>query len=867
MKSFEIRNRFFDYFVRNGHEKVSSSPVIPAQDPTILFANAGMNQFKDLFLGKEHRSYKRAVTIQKCVRAGGKHNDLDNVGFTKRHLTFFEMCGNFSFGDYFKKEAIRFAWEFLTQELGLPAEKLYVSVYHQDDESFKIWNEEIGVPAEKIFRLGEADNFWSMGETGPCGPCTEIMFDRGRTEGDNSIDGDITSSSERFMEVWNVVFMQFDRQADGSLKPLTQTGVDTGMGFERLCTVMQGKDSVYETDIFAPIIQLTEKLTGLVYSQQSDQHKAAFRVLADHIRSATFIIADGCLPSNEGRGYVLRKIIRRAALFERKISQKSVFAELSQAVIDEFGGIYPELKLQAALVKKTLATEIEKFAYNLERGSSILEQYFLEQDSSKLITGKQAFRLYDTFGFPFEITDALARQRGFTVDRIGFEHEMDHQRAQSGHKTEKHALDIKLSEPIVTNFVGYDHLQAQGKIKALISGNKEVTEVAEGMPCWIIPDACPFYVECGGQVNDEGTLAVNGKLAVIRDLKKFDGAIAIFAIAPTNLKLEQDIEMQVNEFARLATMKNHTATHLLQAALIQVLGPSVKQAGSVVNTDYLRFDFNFNEALTPEQIQHIEHLVNTKIWQNIPLRVEHTSLAEAQKRGVIAFFGEKYNPENVRVVQVPGFSAELCGGTHVRATGDIGSFKITESSALAAGTRRIFAVTGPKAIELMQENFNIVKKLSQEFKVKQNEVLEAVQQLREQLKDAATQTKQLKKQLYSLQFANWIQNTQTVSNTPVCVIELNGVPAEDLKELILGPLLDKQPGVYVLLTTAAHKTQYVIGASPMFVQQLNARTLAQWLNKTYAMKGGGSLDLAQGGGNALNASIKDQLLQAIQQGL
>lgn len=863
MNSIEIRQRFFDYFEKNGHTKVPSSGLIPAQDTTILFTNAGMNQFKDLFLGKEHRSYKRAVSIQKCVRAGGKHNDLDNVGFTKRHLTFFEMCGNFSFGDYFKKEAIAFAWEFLTKDIGLPKEKLYVTVYKDDDEAYNIWHQEIGVEQNRIFRLGEADNFWAMGDIGPCGPCSEIYYDRGAHTSDCSVEGDITSCSERYMEIWNLVFMQYDRQPNGELKPLTQTGVDTGMGLERLCVVTQGKESVYEIDLFAPILNRIEQLTGLKYDQQPDDKKAAFRVLADHIRSSTMIIADGALPSNEGRGYVLRKIIRRAALFERKLTTKSIFADLSQAVVDFFGDIYPDLKLQAALVKRTLANEIEKFSYNLERGSAILEQNFMEQGHTKTITGKQAFRLYDTFGFPYEITDAIARQRGFAVDRHGFETEMNVQRSQSGVKTEKHDLTVSVPAAMATEFTGYTSLTEQSSTIGLIVNNQMVDHVAEGTPCWVIAQKTPFYVECGGQVNDEGTITINGHAAQLRDLKKIDGAIAMHIIAPTDIKVGVPLTMEVNAAARLATMKNHTATHLLQAALIQVLGPSIKQAGSVVEPDYLRFDFNYNEPLTAEQIQKIEHLVNAKIWENIPLNIKYTTLADAQKHGVIAFFGEKYNPEDVRVIDIAGFSAELCGGTHVRATGDIGAFKITESSALAAGTRRIFAVTGPKALELLQDSFNAVKKLSQEFKVKPSEVLDAVNAQKHEIKELNTEIKQLKKQLYELHIAQWMANSQEINGIPTAIVELQRYSNEDLKD-ILTLMLDKKPGRYVLLSTTPEKTYYVAGVSPMFVQQANLRGLAQWLNSTFNMKGGGSPDLVQGGGAPLAQSIKDAALKQLQ---
>lgn len=862
MNSSEIRKKFFDYFIRNGHQQVASSSLIPAQDPTILFTNAGMNQFKDLFLGKETRAYKRAVTIQKCVRAGGKHNDLENVGFTKRHLTFFEMMGNFSFGDYFKREALRFAWEFLTKEVKLDPQRLYVTIYQDDDEAYEIWNKEIGVPAEKIFRLGEADNFWSMGDTGPCGPCSEILYDRGAHTSEKGVEGDPTSCGERYMEIWNNVFMQFDRQPDGTLKPLSQTGVDTGMGLERLTSVLQGTNSVYETDIFMPILRAIEKLTGLKYEEQPPLIKASFRVLADHIRSTSLLIADGCIPSNDGRGYVLRKIIRRAALFEKKLAKHSIFADLAEYFIEFMGPIYPELVIHRQLIRKVLTSEIEKFSVNLDRGLGILETFFTQSADSREISGVQAFKLYDTFGFPLEITNVIAHERGFTVDRIGFEQYMAQQRAQSGQKNITQELTITLPDNVKTEFTGYSSLETTSKISAIVENDVMTQEVKAGSTVWIIAEQSPFYVECGGQINDQGTLTIRDESTSLLDLKKIDNAIAMKIVAPTDIRINDVVHMQVDENSRLATMKNHTATHLLQAALMSLFGKQIKQAGSIVTPEYLRFDFNYHENLTAEQIAAVETIVNEKIWQNIPLSVNTKTLEQAQQDGVIAFFGEKYNPEQVRVVAIPGFSAELCGGTHVRATGDIGVFKITDVSSLSAGTRRIVAVTGPKALETFQQSFSDIKKLSQEFKVKPTEVLNSIAAQQRAMKKLMDDLKASKRQLHHLYIPQWMSQATNINGMTALAVHSNELAPEDLKDVV-SMMLSKKPGIYCLLTTTPEKTFYVVAASKEFTSKVSLKQLSQWLNTTYGLKGGGSAESIQGGGLPLANNITKDIIDWI----
>lgn len=928
MKSTQIRQKFFDYFIKNGHEKVASSPLIPAQDPTLLFTNAGMNQFKDVFLGQEKRSYTRAVTIQKCMRAGGKHNDLDNVGFTKRHLTFFEMMGNFSFSDYFKKEAIQYAWDFLTKELNLKPENLYTTVFLEDDESYEIWNKQIGLPKERISKLGAKDNFWQMGDTGPCGPCTEIYIDKGLNFGCDKESCAPGCDCDRFMEIWNNVFMQYDRQFDGKLIPLKQTGVDTGMGLERLCSVMQNKESVFETDLFEPIIKKIEELTGISYNGKNhdpsihssfaslnqntqgerdfllkknnnstlvvsdfcdsknciEPYKPAFHVLADHIRACTFLIADGCSPSNEGRGYVLRKIIRRAALFEQKLVTQSIFPDLASVVIEFMTPIYPELKINEVMIKSVLKSEIDKFAYNLSRGKNILEEYFTETKNSKVITGEQAFKLYDTFGFPVEIVEAAAKERGWKVDIIGFEKEMEKQREQSGKKIEKEK--IELDESITTEFVGYKELEVESEIIAITSG-------------FIIPKKTPFFVETGGQVSDKGWVIINNQKFEVLDLKKIGKAIGIkiktekgdlSSVMSSDLSFEalakeealakqeallcppklyakagakeDKIIQKVDKETRTNTMKNHTATHLLQAALIQLFGKQIKQSGSVVHPDYLRFDFTFHRNLTSEEIIEVEKIVNLKITENFPVNIYETTYKDAINKGVIAIFGEKYNPEKVRVIDIDPFSKELCGGTHVNRTGDIGCFKITEVSALSAGNRRIVALTGPKAIELFQQNFNAIKELSQEFKVKPEEVVQNVLKQKEHLRELQNQIAKLKKESWKSQISNWLNKIEIINNTPTLILILENLESSELKE-IATELNNKKPGFYFIASNQDEKSNFITFVANEYKDKINLKEFSNWLRQELKLSGGGKDNLIQGGGPKLDKSVEDKIRERL----
>ncbi len=877
LKSLDLRKKFFDFFVKHGHEKVASSSLIPAQDPTILFTNAGMNQFKDVFLGTEKRSYKRAVSIQKCVRAGGKHNDLENVGFTQRHLTFFEMMGNFSFGDYFKKDAIKFAWDFLTKEIGLDSEKLFVSVHLTDQESYDIWHKDMGIPKEKIFKLGES-NFWQMGDVGPCGPCTEIFVDRGPSYGCGNKECDLACGCDRFMEVWNNVFMQFNRQADGQDIPLKQTGVDTGMGLERLTLIVQNKDSVFTTDLFDAVFAKIEQLTGHKYASSNADIQAAFNVIGDHVRSSTFLIADGCAPSNDGRGYVLRKIIRRAALFAQKLTALAVipdsdlgsrpkknlniFPQVSLALIEDMKSVYPELELHKERIASVLQSEIERFADNLIRGKRILQDYIAQAGKEKTVDGEHAFMLYDTYGFPLEVTKLIALEHKFSVDESGFEKRMEEQRARSGKKM-KEAAPIAGSalDGISSTFTGYESLQETSNIQVLLVDDAKITSVDTGTTCWFAPEKTPFYVACGGQVNDQGTVEFAGQQTQILDLKKNGDAILIKIVAPAPLKVGESVVMRVDQFSRLQTMKNHTATHLLQAALQQIFGKSVKQAGSIVTPDYLRFDYTYHKPLTPEEIKAIENLINQRIWDNIPVVIKNTTFKQAVSDGVIAFFGDKYNPENVRAIIVGDFSAELCGGTHVRATGDIGMFKITEEISLAAGQRRMVAITGFKAVQQFQQDFSIVKKMCQDFKIKSETVLENVDSLHNKIKDLQKELKSAKQMLLKSQTPELLARIEKIGAVSFAHLSFaaQDYALEDIREF-MQTIQKQNPGLYLALQVDQSKINFMVSLDKGLADKIALSELKTFLQQNYGLTGGGSNVMIQGSGAAIDSK---QIYQGI----
>ena len=871
MKASEIRQKFTEYFEKNGHTSVSSSSLIPAEDPTLLFTNAGMNQFKDCFLGKETRSYKRATTIQKCVRAGGKHNDLDQVGYTERHLTFFEMMGNFSFGDYFKKEAIAFAWEFLTKEMGLPKEKLWASVFKDDQESYDIWHDQVGIPAQRIVKLGEADNFWAMGDTGPCGPCTEIYLDRGPGIGCGKTECLPGCSCARYIEIWNNVFMQFNRQPSGEYVKLTQTGVDTGMGFERLCMVMQGANNLFEIDQFQHLIKAIEKLTGVSYTASTGDTKVAFHVLGDHIRASSLLIADGCSPANDGRGYVLRKIIRRAALFAQKLTdRKTLFPSLAAVFIEQMGHIYPELVTSKKLIISVLESEIERFAANLVAGQNIFQKIATDtlKAGKNLIEGDVIFKLYDTYGFPPELTEIMCKEQGLSIDMIGFDKAMENAKEISGKKMKDTGKGDIAVDNMRTIFVGYETLENTSTVQFVAPD--------EDGSIWVSTTESPFFVECGGQVNDTGWITINNQKFEVLDLKKagetFKPAILVKIGATTidskpaqPIKVGDSAHSLVDGTIRPSIVKNHTATHMLQAALQTILGPQVKQAGSVVHDKYLRFDFAHHQAMTADEIAKTENLVNEKIWEDIHTNITYATLKQAKDMGVISFFGEKYNPEEVRIVEIPGFSSELCGGTHASSTGIIGAFKIVSETALSTGVRRIVAITGPEAINTFRQSFSFVKSLSEKFKVKPEEVIAAVEKQQNNLQEALTQVKQLKKELFKAQIPLLENAINNVNGIPFLFKHLNDAANDDMKFLCTS-LSDKKAGFYFMVSTqpVSNRFSFFAFVSPTVTDQINLKDFSAFLAQNHGLKGGGSGTQLQGGGENLPTHLHQSIIDWLQ---
>ncbi len=853
MNSFELRSRFFAFFKKNHHVSIQSSPVIPAQDPTLLFTNAGMNQFKDLFLGIETRDYKRAVSIQKCIRAGGKHNDLDNVGFTKRHLTFFEMMGNFSFGDYFKKEAIVYAWNFLVHEIGLPVEKLHATVFETDDQAFDIWHKEIGLPVERIHRLGAETNFWQMGDTGPCGPCSEIFIDRGIQYGLK--DDTPASDSDRFLEIWNLVFMQYDRAIDGSLKPLKQTGVDTGMGLERLALVVQNVDSVFHTDLFMPIIARIEAITQRRYSDENDEIKAAFHVLADHIRSSVFLIAQGLVPSNEGRGYVLRKIIRRAALFGQKLKKELFFQELVSEVIILFSNVYPELKTQESSIYQVLLQETEKFSINLMRGTVLLNELFCTYQKERMLPGEQVFKLYDTFGFPVELITAQARHKGFSVDMTGFEKQMALQKDQSGKKVVDGLATFEFDDPIATEFTGYETLQTESEIIALIVNNRSVSSAVVGQEVYVIPKKSPFFIVGGGQVPDHGTVVINNQEVLVNEARYVGKtAIALKIVALSDFKVGDLILQKVDLIWRRDAMKNHTATHLLQAALIERYGACIKQSGSLVHPDYLRFDFTFSGNMSSSDLQEIELCVNTKIMDCISVEADYMSLEEATKRGALAFFGDKYKPDSVRMVTVDEFSKELCGGTHVSNTGQIGFFKILELTSPAAGLKRIVAVTGFKALSFCQNVSAQIKSLSLFFKKKPEQLLDTVEKQRFEQKQSIEQLSKIKKQYIHSMIDQWVSKAKIIGTTQTVVLVVESLFVDSLPEI--GQLISETiRGVCLIIAPDQTVIRFVCAADAQNISRLPL--FAAFLKQEHEIGCGVQKGFLQGSSQAKAEQIVD----------
>jgi alanyl-tRNA synthetase len=851
MKSAEIREAFLRFFEEQGHTRVASSSLIPGNDPTLLFTNAGMNQFKDCFLGQEKRAYTRAVSSQKCVRAGGKHNDLENVGYTARHHTFFEMLGNFSFGDYFKRDAITFAWTFLTGVLKLPKDKLWVTVYATDDEAYDIWTKEVGVPAERMVRIGDnkgapyaSDNFWTMGDTGPCGPCTEIFYDHGADiwggpPGSPEEDGD------RYIEIWNNVFMQFNRTADGVLHPLPAPSVDTGMGLERISAVLQHVHSNYEIDLFQSLLVAAAKAIGC-----SNDNQPSLKVVADHIRSCGFLIADGVLPSNEGRGYVLRRIIRRACRHGNKLGGKgSFFYQIVAALVAEMGEAFPELKSQQAHIERVLKAEEEQFAKTLEQGLKILEQDLAELKGT-VVPGDVVFKLYDTYGFPMDLTGDIARERNLTLDEAGFEREMDAQRERA-RSASSFGMDYNslVKVDVATEFTGYSATAGEAKVVALYKEGVAVEQLSEGEDGVVILDRTPFYAESGGQIGDSGYLTAGDVRFDVSDTTKTGGAFLHHGIQVSgSLKVGATVSTQVAAEVRQATSLNHSATHLLHAALRQVLGDHVQQKGSLVDSQRLRFDFSHFEAIKPEQIKALEDIVNAEVRKNTAVETEETDIETAKKKGAMALFGEKYG-DSVRVLSMGGdFSVELCGGIHANRTGDIALFKIISEGGVAAGVRRIEAVTGAVALaylngaeEQLKEAANLVKGNRDNLLDKLSAVLERNRLLEKQLE-------QLQAKAASAAGDDLSASAVDVKGAKVLAARLDGQDGKALLALV--DQLKNKLGRAVILLGGVHEDKVVLvaGVTKDLTGQLKAGDLMKQAAAAVGGKGGGRPDMAQGGG-------------------
>ncbi|MDW8323237.1 MAG: alanine--tRNA ligase [Burkholderiales bacterium] len=849
MKSSEIRRQFLDYFASKGHTIVPSSPLVPANDPTLLFTNAGMVQFKDVFLGRESRPYVRAASAQRCLRAGGKHNDLENVGYTARHHTFFEMLGNFSFGDYFKRNAIEYAWEFLTEVLAIPRERLWVTVYHEDEEAYDIWVNEVGLPRERVVRIGDnkggryqSDNFWQMGDTGPCGPCTEIFYDHG-PEVAGGPPGSAEADGDRYIEIWNVVFMQFNRDEAGVLHPLPKPSVDTGMGLERIAAVMQGVHSNYEIDLFRDLVAAAARETGC-----DDLGNNSLKVIADHIRACAFLIVDGVIPGNEGRGYVLRRITRRAIRHGYKLGcKRPFFHRLVDDLVRVMGEAYPELPAAREQVMAVLRQEEERFAETLEHGMQVLEAALHAED--RMLDGETVFRLYDTYGFPLDLTADIARERGFTVDFAGFEAAMQQQRERA-RAASRFGLQQGLQfsgEP--TEFVGYDTLEQEGRILALYKEGSQVSEIVAGDEAVVVLDRTPFYAESGGQVGDRGELVSGHGVFRVEDTQKIQAEVFGHKgrLVTGRLAVGDTVNARVDAEARQRAAYHHSATHLLHAALRVVLGKHVSQKGSLVTPERTRFDFSHPQPVTHDELRRIEDLVNAEIRRNSRVQTRLMRYDEAIKAGAMALFGEKYG-EEVRVVDMGEFSTELCGGTHVRRTGDIGLFKIVYEGGVAAGIRRIEAVCGPAALAWLQAQEDTLLEVAQRLKTQPAEITAKLAQIQDQVRALEKELERYKARLASLQGAELAAQAVDVLGVKVLAARVEVGDAQALRELAdqLRQLL--RSCVLVLAGAAEGKTTLIAAVTPDLTDRIKAGELVNHVARQVGGRGGGRADLAQAGG-------------------
>ena len=856
--SAELRTAFLEYFRERGHEVVASSSLVPANDPTLLFTNAGMVQFKDVFLGREKRNYVRAVSAQRCVRAGGKHNDLENVGYTARHHTFFEMLGNFSFGDYFKREAIQFAWEFLTVTLGLPAEKLWVTIYEEDDEAADIWLKEMQIDPARFGRIGAKDNFWSMGDTGPCGPCSEIFYDHGE-EIPGGPPGSPDEDGDRYIEIWNLVFMQYDRDREGTLHPLPKPSVDTGMGLERLAAILQGGHSNYDIDLFQHLIAAVMAVSGC-----EDRDNNSLKVIADHIRSCSFLIVDGVMPSNEGRGYVLRRIIRRAVRHGHKLGVRDpFFYKLVPALVTEMGEAYPELAKAQALVERVLKQEEERFAETLDQGMTILENV-ISQLSGRIIPGETVFKLYDTYGFPVDLTADIARERDLQLDMAGFEKEMEAQRERA---RSANAFAIDYGEALQldgeTEFTGYQHLSDPAVVRELLVEGKPRERLEAGQEGILVLDHSPFYAESGGQVGDTGRILSDTAEFEVRDTQKQGKVfVHIGRMLKGTLAPGDRVKAQVDRLRREAIARNHSVTHLLHAALREVLGEHVTQKGSLVTDQRLRFDFSHFEPISPEQLNQIEMLVNQHIRQNHEVVTSIMEQEEAKNSGAMALFGEKYD-DRVRVLSMGDFSVELCGGTHVKRTGDIGLFKILSETGVAAGVRRIEAVSGPAALQLISEHEKLLSEAAALLKSTPETLTDKLRQLLEKNRAAEKELEQLKGRLASSRGDDLVQQASEIGGIKVLAAKLDGADARVLRDTV-DQLKQKMGNAAIVLSSVRDgKVSLIAGVSKGCTDRIKAGELVNAVAEKVGGRGGGRADMAQAGGSqpenldAALASVKD----------
>ena len=852
----EVRQAFLDYFAAKEHEVVASSPLVPANDPTLLFTNSGMVQFKDVFLGAEKRSYKRAATSQRCVRAGGKHNDLDQVGYTARHHTFFEMLGNFSFGDYFKEDAICYAWELLTDIYGLEPDRLWITVYETDDEAYDIWTKEIQVPTERVIRIGdkpggarfESDNFWAMGDTGPCGPCTEIFYDHGAgVEG--GPPGSAEEDGDRYIEIWNLVFMQFDRAADGTMNPLPRPCVDTGMGLERLAAVLQHEHSNYRIDLFRALTRAAAELTGC-----DDQDNASLNVIADHIRACAFLITDGVVPSRDGRGYVLRRIIRRAIRHGYKLGRKQpFFNKMVEALAEQMGDAYPELRQKSELISSTLLEEEERFARTLDTGMGILQSVMLKAKNQ--IDGETAFLLYDTYGFPLDLTQDIARENGLTVDEAGFKDEMGKQQ-ERGRSSGKFAQQAQISTEVIkmltpTQFLGYEQLEnSDAIIDAILINGEQASELKAGQEAVLLLNKTPFYAESGGQVGDTGTISGEGFKFDVQDTVKLAGVFFghIGRLQSGHLKGGEAVNAAVDAPRRQAIVLHHSATHLMHAALKQVLGDHVEQRGSLVAPDHARFDFTHPRAVTEDELREVERIVNEEIRVNPASEVEVMSFDDALKTGATALFGEKYG-DRVRVLRFGDFSVELCGGTHVDRVGDIGQFKIVEESAIAAGIRRIVAVAGPAAVEQIQTMESQLRQLARTLKIAPDALDSRLQQILERNRALEKDLEELKTKLASASGDELADRAVDVGGIKVLAARLDGADPRSLRDTV-DRLKDRLGSSVIVIGSAdSGKVRLAAGVSKDLVTRVQAGNLVNFVAEQVGGKGGGRPDFAQAGGS------------------